>query len=89
MSKRLLDRSTNDLLILLVAGTVCFTVLATGAAIFLVELVHPESDTSQVVGILSDIVNTLIGLLAGFLAGRTDSAMTKVKALEAERDVAS
>lgn len=69
---RLRDRSTTDLLILLIAGTICFSVLASGAAIAIIEIQDPNTDTSRAVGAISDVVNTLIGLLAGFLAGRTD-----------------
>jgi hypothetical protein len=66
------EKSTGDQLVLMVAGTVCFMVLATGAAIIIIELVHPSSDTTAAVRQVTGIVNTLIGLLAGFLAGRTD-----------------
>jgi hypothetical protein len=72
---RIRDRSTGDLLVLLVAGTVCFMVLATGATIMVIEIVNPESDTTSAVRQVTGIVNTLIGLLAGFLAGRTDLSM--------------
>ena len=64
-------RTTTDLLILMIAGTVCFSVLASGAAIAIIEIRDPGTDTSQAAGLISDVINTLIGLLAGFLAGRT------------------
>lgn len=69
------DRSTTDLLILLIAGTICFAVLATGATIAVIEIRNPGVDTTVAVGSLSDVINTLIGLLAGFLAGRTQTSM--------------
>lgn len=69
---RLRDRSTGDLLVLMIAGTVCFMVISTGAAIVVIEIVNPSSDTSSAVRQVTGIINTLIGLLAGFLAGRTD-----------------
>lgn len=65
-------RSTTDLLILMIAGTVCFAVLASGATIAIIEIQHPEVDTTQAQGAVGDVINTLIGLLAGFLAGRTE-----------------
>jgi hypothetical protein len=71
--ERLSERSTGDILIIMIAFTICFAVLAAGAAVALIELVHPEVDTTASVGIISDVINTLIGLLAGFLAGRTDA----------------
>jgi hypothetical protein len=76
---RLRDRSTGDLLVLLVAGTVCFTVLGSAAAIILAEALRPEGDTASAAASVSDVINTLIGLLAGFLAGRSDTALTVQK----------
>ena len=72
----LADRSTGDLLIMVVATTICFSVICSGAGLLLVTLVYPDRDTSQGFHAISDVVNTLIGLLAGFLAGRTDSHLT-------------
>lgn len=72
---RLRDRPTGDLLVLLIAGTICFTVLASGATVALVRIWHPDSDTTVATNILSDTINTLIGLLAGFLAGRTEASL--------------
>lgn len=79
----LTSRSTGDLLVLIIASTVCFSVLASGATVVAVKFLHPEADVSQVVGTISDILNTLIGLLAGFLAGRTDAAQTALRDIEA------
>lgn len=70
---QLLGRPTGDLLILLIGSTICATVLLAGLTIGIIELINPEEDTSTVISILSDVINTLIGLLAGFVAGRTDS----------------
>jgi hypothetical protein len=72
---RIRDRSTGDLLVLLVAGTVCFMVLSTGATIMIVEIIDSKTDTTSAVRQVTGIVNTLIGLLAGFLAGRTDYSL--------------
>jgi hypothetical protein len=67
---RLRDRPTGDILVLLVAGTVCFGVLASGLIIAVISLVHPETDVSNWIARVSAILNTMVGLLAGFLAGR-------------------
>lgn len=64
-------RPTTDVLILMVAGTICLVVLIIGIGVVVVELVTPGADTATAVSGLSGIVSTLIGLLAGFLAGRT------------------
>lgn len=66
-------RSTTDLLILLIASTICFSVLAAGATVAIIEIKDPSVDTSQAFKSVQDVINTLIGLLAGFLAGRTES----------------
>lgn len=71
--RRLRDRSTGDLLVILVAGTVCFTVVGIVLAVIVTEVLHPESDTGNAVSQVSDVINTLIGLMAGFVAGKTDS----------------
>lgn len=86
--KWLLSRPTGDLLTLLIAFTICFCVLAAGATVALVELIHPESDTNQVIGLISDVINTLIGLLAGVLIGRTDAAMLRADVERLRRETA-
>lgn len=83
-------RSTTDLLILMIAGTVCFAVLAAGATVAIIEIVHPESDTTAAFNSISDVINTLIGLLAGFLAGVTHgtvTAETRRRGNEVERTI--
>ena len=62
---------------LLIAGTVCFTVLSSGATIVIIELVHPSTDTTDGLRTITGIINTLIGLLAGFLAGKTGSTIAQ------------
>jgi cation transporter-like permease len=67
------DKPTGDILVLMIAATICFTVLASGAAVAIIEMKDSTVDTSAEVGALRDIVGTLIGLLAGYLAGRARS----------------
>ena len=73
MRRWLSGRSTTDLLILMIAGTICFSVVAAGAAVGIIEIRDPDADTSSAGGTISDVINTMMGLLAGFLAGRTDA----------------
>lgn len=77
----LTDRPTGDLLVLMIAATICFTVLASGAAVAIIELKDPSVDTSKEVGAIRDIVGTLIGLLAGYLAGRARRSNGKAESL--------
>lgn len=64
------DRPTGDLLLLMVAFTVCFSVLAAGAAVAVVEIRDPSADTSGAAATLRDVLGTLVGLLAGYCAAR-------------------
>ena len=70
----LIKRSTGEVIVLMIAATIALSVLFSGMAVAILEIVRPESDTTQVVSILSDVINTLIGVMAGFLAGRTEGA---------------
>lgn len=63
------------MLLIMIAGTICFTVIMSGGTVAVIEIIHPEVDTSQAFAAISDVINTLIGLLAGFLAGRTEGTM--------------
>ena len=76
---KLTERPTADLLVLLIAGTICFSVVATGATIAFIEIRDPDVDTSTAASILGDYLNTLIGLLAGFIAGRTEGHLRATK----------
>jgi len=80
------DRSTGEILVILIAGTVCFSVMAGGATIGIIEIMHPEADTSSALGTLSDVINTLIGLMAGFLAGRTDTQQEAITTIHKRLD---
>lgn len=76
MMTRMRDRSTIDILVLMIAGTICGVVVSGALTALIVEVFHPETDSAKIVVLLSDTLNTLIGLLAGFLAGRTTSGMS-------------
>jgi hypothetical protein len=70
--KRLLERSTGDILILIVTLTICASVIGAGIAVALRSLLAPEINSAGAWALVSDSINTLIGLLAGFIAGRTE-----------------
>lgn len=67
------DRPTTDLLLLMIAGTVCFAVVSSVVVVLVLQFVQPENKGGFAA--VADVVNTLISLLAGFLAGRSESAM--------------
>jgi hypothetical protein len=69
---RFRDRATGEILVLMIAGTICSSVLLAGATAGIVKITNPNADITSGLNALTDVINTLIGLLAGFLAGRTD-----------------
>jgi hypothetical protein len=71
---RLRDRSTGDLLVLMIAGTVCGGLVATGVVGAVFAFAHPEANLEGPARYIADVTNTLIGLLAGFLAGASTAS---------------
>jgi uncharacterized membrane protein HdeD (DUF308 family) len=69
----------------MIAFTICGSVVVGSGTAIITELFRPEQDTSAVLRAVSDIINTLIGLLAGFLAGRTDATLTAAREAEAAK----
>ena len=65
------SKTTGELLVLIVALTVC-TYVAVVTLLIVILAFTTDRDLKQVAANIGDIINTLIGLLAGFLAGRTD-----------------
>lgn len=68
---KLMNRSTGDLLVLMIAGTICFGVFGLAIAAIVYVFVHPGADVSDVGRLVTGTLNSLIGLLAGFMVGRT------------------
>lgn len=68
---RLRDRGTGDLLVLLIAGTICLSVLVGVVTLTVVSVLSPEADHAAATTVVVDTIQMLVSLLAGFLAGRT------------------
>lgn len=68
------DRSTADVLVMLLATTVCVAIIVGEVGIIVIEAASPDTDTSAASGTIGDIINTLVGMIAGYLAGRTEVA---------------
>lgn len=66
-----MSRPTTDLLILMVTGTICVMVLIVCGGIIALELREPGSDTAYATGAIAGVVSTFVGLVAGYMAGRT------------------
>jgi len=84
--KRIRDRSTGEILVLMVAATVCGYVIVSGTVIILLVFVRPEVDTTNAARNIGDVINTLIGLMAGFLAGRTDVMVKRSQGAQQDRE---
>jgi hypothetical protein len=67
------QRSTADLLLVMIAGTVCFSIVLMVITQMVLQFIHPEEEFGF--GPIANVINTLISLLAGFLAGRTGVKM--------------
>lgn len=66
------SKTTGELMVLMITFTVCFGVFASGVLVAVISILHPDKDISIWVSRITGLLNTMVGLLAGFLAGRTD-----------------
>jgi len=73
MMTRFRDRPTGDILVIIIASTICSVVLFTSLSTTIFAFVNPGADVDAPARLIADVTNTLIGLLAGFLAGTTTS----------------
>jgi protein-S-isoprenylcysteine O-methyltransferase Ste14 len=74
---RFRDRPTGEIMVLSITFTVCFGVLASGLIIAVISILDPTRDVTIWITRVTGILNTMVGLLAGFLAGRTDKQILK------------
>jgi hypothetical protein len=72
---RLRDRPLRELLILMIAGTVCVAVLGAGIYVLVVEIVDPDEDLSTFYSAMFGLLGSLLSVVAGFLAGQTTAKM--------------
>jgi len=68
---RLRDRSTGDLLVLLIGGTICISVLI-GAVGLIWASLSGDAENPGAAALVGDTLVALTSLLAGFIAGRSD-----------------
>lgn len=75
MLRKLLERPTGEILVLMITSTICGFIVVMGSGLLLIEIFNPDADTKGAASVVNDVLSTMIGLLAGFLAGRTDKAI--------------
>jgi hypothetical protein len=75
----LAGRTTGDLLILIISITIAGAVLLGEVGVVIITLIRPGTDTTTAGAAIASVINVLIGLLAGFLAGKTDTHLTITK----------
>lgn len=84
---RLRDRSTGDILVLLIAFTIVTVLVGVTASTVTYVFLNPGQMVEGPARLIADMMNTLIGLLAGFMVGRTRTVVTRDgKTLEAGSD---
>ena len=59
----------------MVTATVCLVVVVDGLFLGAIVLLRPEVNISRGFAAIVNVINTLIGLLAGYLAGRTQQSL--------------
>lgn len=67
-------RTTTDVIVLALTFVVAFAILATGATVAIIEIIHPETDTTSITDGLMTIVTGIVGALLGLIAGKNDSS---------------
>jgi len=66
------ERTTRELVALMVAATVCVVVMGTGLALVIVALASPDTDTGRAGETWAHAVGVLFGITVGYLLGRRD-----------------
>ena len=71
MMTRFKDRTTGEILVLMIAGTICGAVAIGMISIILLAIFRPGYDYNGGARTIADLLTTMVGLLAGYLAGKT------------------
>ena len=67
------NRSVVEIMVLVFTLIIGVTVIGTGLAVAVVEIMDPTVDTSRIVDSLTSIITGILGALLGLLAGKSES----------------
>lgn len=70
------DRPTPEVVVLVLATTVAILLVVSVVLVGVLEITHPESDTSGAVASITNTITLLVGAVVGFLAGRAAKEKT-------------
>lgn len=71
-----MNRPLGDVLVLIVVGTVCAAILLAAGGLAIAEILNPETDTADSFAAIAGVLSSLVALIAGYLAGRTERRRT-------------
>ncbi len=71
---------------MMITATVCLSLLFAGAAIVIIEVVHPEAETAAFVSTLGSVLNILLGAVLGLLAGKSERVKDMHRRPDGETD---
>jgi len=64
------NRSTVDVVVILLAGMVAITILLATIGIILARILHPDLDMTKGGEAILGVITTVVGALVGFVGGR-------------------
>jgi hypothetical protein len=67
---RLRERPAVDLVVLGIVIILGAILILSAVSVVVIELIHPESDTTDIVRVEGEILGVLVGALVGFIGGR-------------------
>lgn len=74
------NRSTFDIVVILLTTTVGLTMVFIVAGVIVLRLFRPEVDVQGAGTVIGNVLTTLVGALVGFVGGRATGRMEEAKA---------
>jgi hypothetical protein len=81
------NRSVVDTMILVFTLAVAWTIMTTGVAIVIIQIVKPHANTDRAVDAIFGLVSAILGALLGLIAGRrtVDGKLEIVRPVDEEK----